>query len=77
LYEHLRSIRRHDSTQPLGRHFNLPGHDGDVANVRAHVLSFITKPSHSTGAQIMRLKFERDWIFRLRTSLPHGLNAMD
>lgn len=77
LYEHQRNIRQRNVDEPLGRHFCLPGHDSNPNNVKSHILAFITKPSDTNEALNMRLKFERDWIYRLRTSLPHGLNAMD
>ena len=48
-----------------------------LKNVESHILSFITKPGNTNAALTMRLKFELQWIFRLRTSLPHGLNSMD
>lgn len=77
LVEHFRGIWKGNVREPLGRHFSLPDHHHDATNVKSHVLAFITKPSNTAAALTMRLKFERDWIFRLRTSLPHGLNAMD
>ena len=77
LYEHFRDIQNKDLMKPLGRHFALPNHSPDTTRVTSHILAFITKPCNTSAAQEMRLKFERDWIFRLRTSLPHGLNAMD
>ena len=52
-------------------------HSPNVHLVTSHILAFITKPSNTSAALQMRLKFERDWIYRLRTNLPHGLNAMD
>ena len=64
-------------SKPLGRHFTLPNHTPDVNHITSHILAFITKPSNTSAAQQMRLKFEREWIYRLRTNLPHGLNAMD
>ena len=77
LYEHFRDIQKLDLSKPLGRHFTLPNHTPDVNHITSHILAFITKPSNTSAAQQMRLKFEREWIYRLRTNLPHGLNAMD
>ena len=70
-------IQKLDLSKPLGRHFTLPNHTPDVNHITSHILAFITKPSNTSAAQQMRLKFEREWIYRLRTNLPHGLNAMD
>ena len=66
-----------DQNKPLGRHFLLPKHNKDTSKISAHILSFMSKPSDTSAALQMRLKFERDWIFRIRTNLPHGLNVMD
>ena len=77
LYEHFRDIQKLDLSKPLGRHFTLPNHTPDVNHITSHILAFITKPSNTSAAQQMRLKFEREWIYRLRTNLTHGLNAMD
>ena len=77
LREHFRNIRNANVRDPIGKHFDLPGHHNDPKNVESHILSFITKPGNTKAALTMRLKFELQWIFRLRTSLPHGLNSMD
>ena len=77
LYEHLRDIGNGDQNKPLGRHFLFPQHNKDTSKISAHILSFISMPSDTSAALQMRLKFERDWIFQIRTNLPHGLNAMD
>ena len=70
LYEHFRDIQNKDPTKPLGQHFALPNHTPDTTQVTSHILAFITKPSNTSAAQ----EIDREWIFRLRTSL---LNAMD
>ena len=77
LYEHFKDVQNKDSTKPRGRHFTLPNHSPNVHHITSHILAFITKPSNTSAALQMRLKFEREWIYRLRTNLPHGLNAMD
>ena len=77
LYEHLRSIRQGNLNDPIGRHFSKVPHNSDPSKVKVHVLSFITHPPDSRTALNMRLRFELDWIHRLRTTLPRGLNAMD
>ena len=77
LYEHLRNIRQGNLNDPIGRHFSKVPHNRDPSKVKVHVLSFITHPPDSRTALNMRLRFELDWIHRLRTTLPRGLNAMD
>ena len=62
---------------PIGCHFNTTGHSGDIKQVTTYILAFVTPPGDTNGALQMHLKFERHWIFELRTSLPHGLNSMD
>ena len=76
LYEHLRNIRQGKLNDPIGRHFSKVPHNSDPSKVKVHVLSFITHPPDSRTALNMRLRFELDWIHRLRTTLPRGLNAM-
>jgi len=59
---------------PVGIHFNKPGHKG-IHDVKIHVLDFIhANPATSLE---LRLKTEKRWIHRLRTSEPLGLNSMD
>ena len=77
LREHFNNIRKNNQRDPIGRHFNSPHHDGKCTQVKTYILAFITMPSNSNEALHMRLKFERSWIYRLRTSLPYGLNSMD
>ena len=77
LYEHLRNIRQGNLNDPIGRHFSKVPHNRDPSKVKVHVLSFITHPPDSRTALNMQLRFELDWIHRLRTTLPRGLNAMD
>ena len=77
LYEHLRNICQGSVNDPIGRHFSKVPHNQDPSKVRVHVLSFITHPPDSRTALNMRLRFELDWIHRLQTTLPRGLNAMD
>ena len=77
LREHFRNIRSANLRDPIGKHFDLTDHHNDPHNVESHIFSVITKPGNSSGALSMRLKFELHWIYRLRTSLPHGLNSMD
>ena len=77
LYEHLRNIRLGNSNDPIGRHFSNEPHNHDPSKVKVHILSFITHTLDSRSALNMRLRFELDWIRRLRTTVSRGLNAMD
>ena len=75
LYEHSANILNQVLDDPIGAHFNGPGHTGRYDQIRAYILSFITKPPKSKEALDMRRKFETRWVYKLRTSLPYGLNS--
>ena len=75
LYQHSRNILNGVLDDPIGAHFNSPGHTGHYDQIRAFVLSFITTPPKTKEANDMRKKFENRWIYKLRTSLPYGLNS--
>ena len=77
LYEHFLNIRKKNRNDPIGRHFQGNNHLSNPQEVKAYILAFIPIPANSPDALQMRLRVENDWIYRLRTSLPLGLNAMD
>ena len=77
LREHFRNVRNGTLDDPIGRHFNSDAHNGEITQIKVYILAFITPPSNSSDALRMRLRVENSWIYRLRTSLPLGLNAMD
>ena len=42
------------------------------------IINWKKKKKNDTSAALQtRLKFGRDWIFRILTNLPHGPNMMD
>ena len=63
------------TSDDIGRHFNLSGHQG-VADIEVFVLDYIYVHPGSECAQSLRLLIEHNWIHRLRTMLPMGLNTM-
>ena len=69
IVEHCADTRRGKNT-PVGRHFCLPGHSADNISVMC-----IDKPPKSDI--FMRKKLEKDWITKLQTSHPHGINMKD
>ncbi len=75
LQGHVDRIKRKVLSDDIGRHFNLPGHNGK-ADIEFFVLDFIYVHPESTCAQSLRLLIEHNWIHRLRTMLPMGLNTM-
>ena len=77
LREHFRNVTKNNANDPIGRHWNSMNHRGKPEDVKSYILAFITAPSDSRDALQMRLRVENQWVYRLRTSLPHGLNSMD
>ena len=77
LYEHSRNVRKKKLDDPIGAHFNSPGHSGGNTQIKSYILAFITKPPKSEEANKMRKKFENSWVYKLRTSIPYGLNSKD
>ncbi len=76
LVEHFSYITKLDLTQPIGKHFNLPGHP-KLDAVEIYVLKFIRGHPDSTQSKALRDEHEIRWIHRLRSVLPFGLNSMD
>ena len=77
LYEHSSNVVNKNMDDPVGAHFNGPGHNGGNKQIKSYILAFITKPPKSQEANKMRKKFETAWVYKLRTSLPYGLNSKD
>ena len=76
LMEHFSDINKKDPTKPLGSHFSRP-HHGSTDVLEIYVLKFIKSAPDSQSGQKERDCHETQWIHRLKTSLPHGLNSMD
>ena len=67
----------HDAEKTeVSRHFNREGHKG-LDDVSIHVLEFIHHGPQSEGAVDTRLSKEFDWIHRIRSQIPLGMNAID
>ncbi len=73
---HFGSINRKNLKEDVGRHFNLQKHHG-VKDLQITVLDFIHAHPKSDYALTLRLQIEFNWIQRLRTMLPLGLNTKD
>ena len=69
LVEHCADAR-YDRNTPVARHFNLPGHSADNMSIMC-----IDKPPKTDT--MMRKKLEKDWISKLQTTQPHGINVKD
>ena len=75
--EQFRHVRNAKVDDPISRHLYLDAHNGQITKIGVYILSFIIPTSNSNDALQMRLRVENPWIYKLRTSLPLGLNAMD
>jgi hypothetical protein len=74
--KHFYHIKKRDVALPIGKHFNLPGHNG-LNDIEIHIVDFIhCHPDCSTAAHLRDL-IEKQWILRLRTFAPNGINTMD
>jgi len=67
LDEHCRDARLNRNT-PVANHFNSPGH-----NAHNITITCIDKP-HKNDT-IMRKNLEKEWISKLYTREPHGMNV--
>ena len=74
--EHFTSIRKHKKHLVVGRHFNTAGHSG-TCDIQAYVLEFINSPPDTLYSKKKREAVELKWIFRLRSTVPLGLNLSD
>ena len=74
--EHYTSIRKNKKHLVVGRHYNSMGHKG-THDVTIYILEFVRTPPNATLSKINRETQEAKWIFRLRSSVPLGLNLTD
>ena len=74
--EHFTSIRKRKNHLVVGRHYNSAGHTG-THNATIFVLDFIQTHPDAPLSKRRREACEQKWIFRLRSSIPLGLNLTD
>jgi hypothetical protein len=74
--KHFYHIKIKDKKLPLGKHFNLPGHNG-IDDMEIHIVDFIFAAPNSSAASKLRDQIEKNWILRLRTFAPFGINTLD
>ena len=74
--EHFTSIRKQKKHLVVGRHFNSAGHKG-THDVVIYVLEFVKTPPNAALSKLCRENLEAKWIYRLRSSVPLGLNLAD
>ena len=70
---HYNLIASGSDTHSVSRHFSQPGHQG-LKDVEIHIVDFIYAKPRSTKASDLRNKIEKNWIHKLRTQAPIGVN---
>ena len=74
--DHFYKIDKKVLSSDIGQHFNSPGHRG-LLDLEMHIVDFIHCAPESEIARRLRYGIEKNWIFRLRTLIPEGLNLID
>ncbi len=71
--KHFNLIDLKSDTHSVARHFNLPGHRGHK-DMEIHIVDFIhTRPGSNLALKLRNI-IETNWIHKLRTQAPIGLN---
>jgi hypothetical protein len=73
---HFYHIKKKNKFLPVARHFNQTDHH-QLADIEIHIVDFIYCHPDSPESSKLRDKIEKNWILRLRTSAPYGINTMD
>ena len=73
--EHLYGIKKQKDTD-VSYHFNTNGHKGKH-DMKVYILDFIFAHPESTRSKSLRHKIEFNWIQRLQTVAPKGMNVLD
>ena len=74
--EHLTSIRKNKQHLVVGRHYNSAGHRG-TTDIRIYILEFVRTAPNAIFSKKHQELIEAKWIFRLRSTVPIGLNLLD
>ena len=75
LREHIYGIKNQKETD-VSYHFNTNGHHG-IHDVKVYILDFIHAYPESRRAKSLRNTIEYNYIHRLGTSAPYGMNILD
>ena len=73
---HFYNITSNKTEHAIGRHFNLPSHNG-INDVTIHILDFIHMNAAKPDSEHLRRYTENNWQHRLHTIAPLGLNIQD
>lgn len=68
--------QKNDPTSDIASHFNSNGHEG-IKDIQIHILDFIYLHPDSEAGCTIRDQIELNWIHRMHTSQPYGLNIQD
>ena len=74
--EHLLTIKKNHGRNDVTTHFNLCDHHG-IEDVQVYILVFIYRHPDSLMAGRLRNTIGFNWIHRLKTQSPQGLNTID
>ena len=74
--DHFYKISKALMNTDMGRHFNTLDHRG-LEDVEIHIVDFIHITPDSAPALKVRNVVEKNWIYRLKTMVPFGLNLID
>ena len=74
--DHFYKIGHNKPNSEIAKHFNLPDHKG-LEDVELCVLDFIHADPVGRKSKYLRDLIEFNWIQRLHTNAPTGLNVMD
>ena len=73
---HFLKISKNDLESEIARHFNSDHHKG-LDDLTIHIVDFVYARPDSAKAKHLRDLLEFNWIQRLHTNAPLGLNVMD
>ena len=73
--EHFYYTKKQIYKSDVPYHFN--GTKCTIDNIQVHITGFIYEPPESKQAKSLRLTLEHNWVSRLRTQAPNGLNTLD
>ena len=71
--EHFRAVTKNSPKNDVAYHFNQPDHNG-LDDMNLHILDFIHLHPDSREGHRVRLNIEMNWIHRLHSQQPIGLN---
>jgi hypothetical protein len=73
---HFGNINNKRTLEPIGRHFQSPGHNGKKT-LTIHIVEFIPAPHNSQVGKQLRDLHERKWMYRLQSIAPQELNLAE